>query len=203
MRHVFRISARQVALALLLIGVAVAQVGDQAVLNAVKYRPIPADQPIHVRSLDDSRENLRLKRRFEQALRERGFRIGAEPSRLVLTLESSDQLGFWSYSGGALINAQRGFSELAEKDLDSYVLNLYDSRRGGLTNQPERPVGINPSKYRLEARLDDRSDGRTLWQGWTTADVGRSGGSALLEAMVPPLASSLGETVREQPVTLR
>ena len=203
MRHVFRMGAWQGALALLLIGVAVAQVGDQAVLNAVKYRPIPGDQPIHVRSLDDSRENLRLKRRFEQALRERGFRIGAEPSRLVVTLESSDQLGFWSYSGGSLINAQRGFNELARKDLDSYVLNLYDSRRGGLTNQPERPVGINPSKYRLEARLEDRSDGRTLWQGWTTADVGRSGGSALLEAMVSPLASSLGETVREQPVTLR
>ena len=70
-------------------------------------------------------------------------------------------------------------------------------------NQPGRPEGVNPSKYRLEARLDDRSDGRTLWQGWTTANLNRGEGSTLLEAMVGPLASSVGETIREQPVTLR
>lgn len=175
----------------------------EATLNAVLYRAIPAGQPIHVRALDNSPDQERLKRQFEAALVSRGIAIRREPADLVLTLEPQDQMGFWSYQSGALIEAQRGYNELARKDLDSYTVNLYNSRRGGLINKPGRPEAISRSRYRLEARLEERSSGRTLWQGWATAELQSGDGQALLRSMVPVLAASVGETVREQPVALR
>lgn len=176
--------------------------GD-ATLNAVLYRPIPTGEPIHVRALDNSPDQEQLKRQFEAALVSRGIAIRREPANLVLTLQPQDQTGFWSYRSGALIEAQRGYNELARKDLDSYTVNLYDSSKGGLINKPGRAEGINRSRYRLEARLEERSSGRTLWQGWTTAELQYGDGQTLLRSMVPALADSVGETVREQTVDLR
>ena len=183
--------------------VAAAQDHGTATLNAVVYRPVPAGEAIHVRTLDNSPQHQDLKRRFEAALAERGYRIAPSASRLVLTLEPEDQIGFWNYRRGALVEAQRGYDRIARKDLDSYTVNLFNSRQGGLINRPERPSGVNPSRYRLEARLEDRDTGRTLWQGWTTADLARGDGRALLAAMVEPLAGVVGLSVREQHVGLR
>lgn len=192
-----------VAVAVVIAGAASAQLAGQAVLNAVVYQPIPEGEAIHVRALDDSPQAQQLRQRFAAVLSARGFAIDAVPSRLVLTLEPRDQIGFWSYQSGALIEAQRGYDRIARKDLDSYMVNLYDSRQGGLINRPQRPSGVNPTRYRLEARLEDRSNGRTLWQGWTAAELTRGDGSALIASMVEPLAEVVGLTVREQPVTLR
>ncbi len=184
-------------------GVALAQSAATAVLNAVLYRPIPAGAAVHVRTLDDSPQHQDLKRRFEAALRDRGYAIDPAPTRLVITVEPRDQIGFWNYQSGALIEAQRGYDRIARKDLDSYMVNLYNSRQGGLINRPDRPSGVNPSRFRLEARLEDRSDGRTLWQGWTSAELTVGDGQSLWTAMAPPLAGAVGRTVREQRVSLR
>ncbi len=180
-----------------------AQDAAGAVLNAVSYQPIPDREPIHVRVLDNSDASAALKQQFEQALRARGYAIASVPVTLVLTVSPSDEPGFWSYESGALITAERGYNERAGKDLDSYQLNLYDTRKGGLINRPERPAEVSPSRYRLDARLENMSSGRTLWHGWTTADLGRGDGRWLVEAMIPGLADNLGKTARARTVPLQ
>ena len=195
------------ALAVVILGIgvapALAQLQVDAVLNAVSYRPIPDSRPIHVRVLDNSEAKAAVKRRFERALTARGYALTQSEDHLVLTIESSDELGFWSYESGALITADRGYSEIARKDLDSYQVSIYDTRKGGLINRPERPAGVNPTRYRLDARLEDRDSGRTLWQGWTTANLDRGDGRDLILMMVPTLADNVGTTVRSESVSLR
>ena len=203
LRQHFRTVAIVLAVMVALGSASLAQFADFAVLNAVVYRPIPAGEAVHVRTLDDSPQHQDLKRRFEAALRDRGYAIDPAPTRLVITVEPRDQIGFWNYQSGALIEAQRGYDRLARKDLDSYMVNLYNSRQGGLINRPDRPSDVNPSRHRLEARLEDRSDGRTLWQGWTSAEVSAGDGRSLWTAMVAPLAGAVGRTVREERVSLR
>ncbi len=194
------LSIAAVAAALGLIAEAYAE--SQAVLNAVAFRPVPTDEAIFVRTLDNSEESERLRRRFERLLSANGHEINQGAARLVLTIESTDQPGFWSYQPGALISADRGYDRRARKDLDAYRVKFYDSVRGGLVNEPERPTDVSATRYRLEARLEDRDNGRTLWQGWMVAPRTAGRRMSLWIAMVPALADTVGQTVRERPVPL-
>jgi len=202
------VTARRAMLAVLLAFLAVLPVlpalaADAAVLNAVTFRPVPVEEAIYVRSLDDDESVARVRRSFERALVAGGYAVTDAPRRLVLTLEVSDQVGSWSYGSSTLFSTDRSYDERTRRELDSFQLNVYDSRQGGLVNQPERAAPVAPSRYRLDARLDDRETGRTLWQGWVVGALDRGDGDDLLAMMVPVLAGGIGRTVREATVELR
>ena len=61
-----------------------------------------------------------------------------------------------------------------------------------------RTTVVTPAQYRLGLTLDQRADGVRVWQGWTIADLSQGEPSELARAMVPRLADSVGQTVREQ-----
>jgi hypothetical protein len=168
----------------------------QAVLNAVAFEPVPAAAAIEVRVLDDSDENLAIKRELESALAGRGFPVGGASAPLVLTIDTGENVGAWRTSS------------------DTNVIQLKDDRgrlfpQGTLdvTNVARLPLPsttvVTPAQYRLGLTLDSRASGDRLWQGWTIADLSQGQSSELAQAMVPKLAASVGETVREQSFDLQ
>ena len=175
---------------------ALAELTGQAVLNAVAFDPLPPGTAIEVRVLDDSDENLAIKRELESALADRGFTVDGAAAPLVMTIDTGENVGAWRTSS------------------DTNVIELKDDRgrlfpQGELdvTNVARLPLPsttvVTPAQFRLGLTLDNRSGGGRLWQGWSIADLAQGQPSELAQAMVPKLAASVGETVREQSFDLQ
>lgn len=199
-RHVFPIFS-----GLLLMFVAVlatprswAQEYGEGILNAIAYRPLPADQALRVVPIENSDRNLALKTEFESQLTDLGYTI-SEDANLALTFETRDQLGAYkTRQRRAFIELQaRGGREGGEDAKMRF--NLYDSNSGGVFNEGKGETSVvTRSRYRLDVTIDDRSNGKRLWHGWATADLGVSDGSTLTRSMVPILAKNIGSTVKRQ-----
>ncbi len=176
--------------------------GD-GVLNAVAYRPLPSGASIAVRPLDNSDENQVLQQVFERELKAAGYTV-SDDANLVLTFETRGQVGAWSDGGRRQLLQLQNSQGVGGQDSPQVSLNLYDSRRGAVFNEGRTGTQITTlSSYRLDATIDDRTDGKRLWQAWTTAAVGRSDGFTLTKAMVPVMVAGIGYTVKRQAFTLR
>ncbi len=173
-------------------------------LNAVSYFDIPKNEPLMVEIFDDAKENLALKKQFENELREQGYTV-AEDARLILSFETRDTSGKWSGGGPNRLIEMRNTKNHTGKDAPEVVVNIYDNQRGGVFN-PKRDPGITqvaPSEFRIDASIEDRTNGRRLWQGWTiTASVGAED-TSIHRSMVKPIVANIGNTVRDQTVTPR
>lgn len=171
-------------------------------VNAVAFDKVPADAAIEVDPLDDSNESLALKKEFEQLLRKKGYTI-ADKAKLVLSFDTQELKGAWIGGGDnrwlELYNQQNHTGTEAP----SVQLNLYKSDRGGLLNRldNQRPSGtrqVASSKLRLDVTLDDSTNGKRLWQGWSVIDMGASDDFNRHKSMVPPLVNAFGKTVRQK-----
>ncbi len=178
------------------------QGSEKGLLNAVAYLPIAKGQAISVRPLNDSDDDLALKQTFERELRAAGYAPSAD-ANLILTFEIRNEIGSWSETGRrhVLELTARGGQDGGEDA--KALLNLYDTNRGGMFNRGSSGTSIvTPSKYRIDAQIDDRTNGKRLWQGWATADLGGYDSRDLTRAMVPELVKSLGRTIKRQTFTI-
>lgn len=167
-----------------------AQEAVGGVINAMSFHRIPEDQPILVRPLDDSPENLSIKTQLEQALTKKGFAVAKEGSFLVLSFETRRELGGGPTPGRQVTN------RFVERHEDSdFGDRRYKPQIG--KGSTKGPTSISASRFRLDATLDDKQSGKRLWRGWTIARMKGDETSNLARAMAPVLADSLGETVRE------
>lgn len=173
-------------------------------LNAVSYFDLPKNEPVMVEIYDDAKENVILKNRFEDELREQGYTI-SQDARLILSFETRDTSGKWSGGGPNRLIEMRNSQNHTGKDAPEVVVSIYDNQRGGVFN-PKRDPGITqvaPSEFRIDASIEDRTNGRRLWQGWTiTASVGAED-TSIHQSMVKPIIANIGNTVRDQTVTPR
>lgn len=167
----------------------------QATLNAVAFESFPDGQPLDVRVLDNSEENLRIAREAERAFTERGFSITEDQGALVLTIETGDIAG--------ALSTRR----------DTEAVEMRDDRGrlspGGelaVTRQVQYPFPktnvVTPAQYRIGFTIDDGATGDRIWQGWVIADLGSGEPAEFARAMLPKLADSIGRTVREEVFTL-
>jgi hypothetical protein len=167
----------------------------QATLNAVAFDRVPMDAPMSVQVLDDSEQNLRIAKELKRLLSERGFSIAADQAKLVLTIDTGDAVGAWSSTS----NTDR--------------VQMMDDRgrlfpRGQLdvTRQVQLPLPrttvVTPAQYRLGLTIENRSGGGPIWQGWAIAGLSQGEPAELADAMLPKLADSIGQTVREESFTL-
>ncbi len=178
------------------------QGGEKGLLNAVAYLPIAKGQAIAVQPLDDSDDDLVLKQAFEQALRAAGYAPSADAT-LILTFAVRNEIGSWSETGRRHILelTARGGEDGGENARAR--LNLYDTNRGGIFNRGRAGTSIvTPSKYRIDAQIDNQTNGKRLWQAWATADIGAYNSRQLTMAMIPELVKSLGQTVKRQTFTI-
>lgn len=177
-------------------GLALAEPTGQAVLNAVAFAPLPAGAAIEVQVLDNSDENLAIKRELETAIAGRGFPAGDAAAPLVMTIDTGENVGAW-----------RTTSDTNVIELKDDRGRLFPQGQLGVTNVARLPLPstdvVTPARFRLGLTLDSRSSGDRLWQGWSIADLAQGQPSELAQAMVPKLAASMGETVREQSFDLQ
>ena len=174
---------------------AVPQDVGQGLLNAVAFQPIPQAQAVEVRVLDNSDENLAVMRELEEALRQRGVRVGGGEAPLLLTIDTGDSVGAWTAPG--VTDKIRMMDDRGR---------LFPQGELDMARQARLPLAgttvVTPAQYRLGLTLDTRDSGTRLWQGWAIADLSQGEPSELAAAMVPKLADSLGRTVREEPFNL-
>ncbi len=171
----------------------------EAVLNAVSYLPLPSSKAVTVETFDDSEESLNLQKIFEDALRARGYDVSPSAG-MVLSIESRDRSGTWTGGGPNRLIELRNNQDHTGTDAPAVRLNIFDSNRGGLIN-PKRDPGITqvtPSHFRIDITIEDRSNGKRIWQGWSETETGSSDDLEARRAMVRPLVDSIGQTVREQ-----
>jgi hypothetical protein len=168
----------------------------EGTLNAVAFEPMPAHAALEVRVLDDSDENLALKREMEAALTGRGFRIGTDDVPLVLTIDTGESVAAW-----------RTDSQTDRVPMMDDRGRLFPQGELEVTRQVRLPLPkttvVTPPQYRIGVTIDDRASGARIWQGWTSADLSQGEPAELASAMVPKLADSLGRTVREERFPLR
>lgn len=182
---------------------ATAAYGD-GLMNAVSYQPLPAGSSIFVRPLDNSDHNLVLKADFERALKQKGYTVSKDAT-LILTFETRDAAGSWTGGGNNRLVELTNNHDQSGVDAPRVHLNLFNSARGGLLNpERSRPTRmVTPSRFRIDATIDDATDGKRLWQGWSTTDIGAGDSRALTRAMIPILVEGLGKTIRQQTFELQ
>jgi hypothetical protein len=176
------------------------------VLNAVAFRPVPAGAPILVRPLDDTNENLAIKKDIEDALTTRGFRLGTDPKGIVLSFETRSQPGYWTSTRRRTfieLQGSAGSGTRAERSSKGMV-NLYDSQRGAVLNKGQRSV-VTPAAtvYRLDVNIDDKAEGKSLWLAWAVANLAEGDPVTLAGSMVPVIIDSIGKSAKEQSFKLR
>lgn len=172
---------------------------QQIMLNAVSYEPIPSGEAVMVEIFDDSDVNQRLKNRFEAQLKSQGYTI-TEGARLILSFETRETSGKWTGGGPNRLVEIGNAGNHTGTDAPDVRVNIFDNQRGGLLNpKPNKGVTqVAPSQYRIDASLEDRSNGKRLWQGWSIAAVGGADDPAVQNAMVKPIVEHIGKTVRDQ-----
>ena len=177
---------------------------EEGLINAVSYRALPRGGSIRVRPLDNSNENLILQEQFEDELRRRGYAVAAEAD-LILSFEVRDVAGAWRAGDRRSVIEFEGSGGGGGENARAR-LNIFDSRRGGLLNQGNERGATQiaaPSQFRMDATIDDRRDGKRLWQAWAVASQRQTEGSDLTRAMVQAVVEHLGTTIKRQPFALR
>ena len=190
--------------------VANAQESPTGVLNAVVFKPVPAGEPILVRPLDDTDENLAIQKNIEAALTSRGYAIGTDPKGIVLSFETRSQKGYWTNpsrrtflhlegSAGTGTSISRG-----NRKSSRAVVNLYDSQQGGVVNKGNRNI-VTPAAtyYRLDVSIDNKTDGKSLWRAWALANLAEGNAVTLSRAMVPAIVDNIGKGAKEQSFKLQ
>ncbi|NQV44146.1 MAG: hypothetical protein HQ501_04545 [Rhodospirillales bacterium] len=176
---------------------AYAQSFGEGVVNAVSFRPLPADMSIRVQALDNSDDNLVLIDEVKKALKARGYPL-SDDGGMILTLETRSEIGAWSTTDRRHTLEIKG--ETGSHSDDAQVkLNLFDSNTGGILNQGTSGTTIvTPSQYVIEISLDNATDGKRHWQAWAAAELGQSDGLTLMRGMIPALSDVVGKTVSQQ-----
>ncbi|MDH5748871.1 MAG: hypothetical protein OEY85_06135 [Rhodospirillales bacterium] len=171
-------------------------------MNAVSFSPLPRGVEISVRPLDNSDQNIVLQKQFEQVLQGRGYKI-SENASLILTFEVLEQVGRWSSAERRTIFEVEGRQSSSGNDDTRARVSLFDSNRGGVFNKgEEKRSGAIPSQSRMDVNIDDRNNGKRLWQAWITGDHGRGGAQTLTKAMVQAVVDIMGQTVKSRPISL-
>ncbi|HEB79854.1 MAG TPA: hypothetical protein ENI79_05200 [Rhodospirillales bacterium] len=182
---------------------AAAQGMDDGLINAVAYKQLPAVKVIAVRVMDNSNENMVLLREFEKVLRGHGYIVSPD-AKLILTFETRDELGAWADHGNRTLLelSARGGDEGGENAKARF--NVFDSGKGGILNKGRGGTSITtPSQYRMDVTIDDKSNGKRLWQAWAIANLVHTDGPALTKKMIPVMVQNLGQTVKRQTFKVR
>ena len=199
MTHAKAFSATVLVVGLLASSLAAAADG---MVNSISFTALPSPVSSEVRAFDDSDADLALKTEFEAALTSAGYTV-RDGGKLVFSFETRDEIGAWSTTDRRHILSFESRGGQGGNENNKARINVYDSQSGGLINKGSGGTSIaTPSSYRIEAFLEDRASGKTLWQAWAIADLRQPDGASLTRKMVPAIIQSVGKTVRQKTFSL-
>ncbi len=189
-------------LALVQVPNAAAQTAE-GMFNSISFKSMVKDSPIAVLPLDNSDSNLILQQEFEKQLKRAGYKVTGTAG-LILSFEVRDEIGAWSTTDRRHILELRARGGKEGGEDAQARFNLFDSNKGGMFNKGSGGTRIvTPSQYRIDVTIDDKTNGKRLWQAWSSADLSTYDSLELTRAMVPVIIKNLGKTVKQQTFELR
>jgi hypothetical protein len=179
----------------------VATVQAEALMNAVSFRPVPTGATIFVRAMDNSDSNMALLKDFEKSLKRKGYKISPD-ANLIMTFETREAAGSWVGGGPNRIVELSNNHDQSGTDAPRVHLNLFNSSRGGLlnSNRKEATRTVTPSSFRIDVTVDNKTDGKRHWQGWSSADTGYASDRKMTRAMIPAIVEGIGQTISQKPI---
>ncbi len=167
-------------------------------VNSVVFDDVPKNVPVTVEIYDDSDENLALKAALEDELSRQGY-VLQNGANLIVTVETRDSSGRWTGGGSNRVVRIGNSDNHTGTDAPDVRVSLFDNERGGILN-PKTGSGVTqvaPSQFRIDAQIEDRLNGRTLWQGWAVRNILATENTSVYANMLRPLVSAIGQTLRD------
>lgn len=182
---------------------ATAVVFAEGLMNAVSFRPVPAGSAIFVRPLDNSDSNLILQKDFERSLKRKGYMVSKDAD-LIMTFETREAAGSWTGGGPNRLVELSNNHDQTGTDAPRVRFNLFNSARGGILNpnRKEATRTVTPSSFRIDVTIDNNTNGKRHWQGWSSADTGDGSNRQMTRAMIPIIVDGLGKTIKQKPFPL-
>jgi hypothetical protein len=89
-------------------------------------------------------------------------------------------------------------------DLPRFHFNLFNSKRGGILNpnRIEKIRTVTPSSFRIEVTIDEKANGRRVWEGWSSINSRIGRGQEPSRKMVSVLVENLGQNINRKPFSL-
>ena len=194
-------------------------------LNAAAYDPIPPGAQVSVRLIDDTVDNQELKKRFEDELIARGYRLSETDAQYILSFSTHGSYrsgrpgddrttsyymdGRDNYRPDADQKNRINYFDLGAHGGDSQEsqaeakVKLFSSEGGSLINRGQRREQFGTTRHSLEATVKDTKNGRRVWQGNAYAMVSGSDPITVAESLIPVMMGSFGQTVRQEKFDLQ
>lgn len=197
-----RAAASAAAIAVVLVGGAA--LAADIMLNAVNYVDKPVGKTVSVEIFNDSPINIALKEQFEAELRNQGYTV-QDGAQFIVSIDTRDTSGSWTGGGSTSIIDIANQDNHTGTDSPKVRMRIFDTQRGGLLNKKQETgvTEVSPSEFRIDATVEDRSNGRRMWEGWTIMGIEGGDNTIAQHAMVAPLVSNIGKTVRDAVIPLR
>ncbi len=162
---------------------------------ARSFAALPTPIVVAVEVLDNTDENMALQRRFTDELARRGAKIEGKEAPLAFVFATEVRR---NVPAGSRPDLSRESSSLPDGDAERVTNLLSSTRESVLRSRPERPVEYERAlRYVINATIDDRRDGRRLWQGHISYDGAQSDRMAAFNAMVARLVEQVGKNLQE------
>lgn len=162
----------------------------KGVVNAALYRQIPPGFPVTVDSYDDSDLSLGVLARVVEALKRQGVLV-IDDAPLLLMIDTTIR------DGRLTVPRSNGTDTYTQRDgINTRIQRWSDLRdeRIGVPLSEQRIDGLGVLV--LDAQLRDRESGEVIWKGDASAQMSDRDPSRIGDALVAPLLSSYGQTVR-------
>ena len=210
MKHLFSISIAQIRaltwLAALAFGWNVLVIGTtqaaDGTLSSVSFGKIPADADIVVEAFDDSDLSVDLLENLKSTMMSTGYTT-SDNGAYILIFEVRNEIGTYPHDQRHILSLETRGGRVGGGQDSKARLNVFDSNTGGLLNQGRRlKVTARPSVYRIFVNIENRASGKTLWQGWASANLRNTVNTELTKRMVPKIVGAIGKTVRQESFSL-
>lgn len=172
--------------------------GAPGIINSVDFRPVDPMAEVTVRPLDDSKESLEIKRRFDGALRQSGYKVSDTTADTELSFETAVIEGRFS-DGGRNIGRFEGSSDRGV----NFQLNLWSSTEDSVLGGRQKRDGRRANVFHMNVVLRDRTSGTILWQADAFCEMLIPDTGRIAASMVPPLVESIGRTVKGKPFDIQ
>ena len=170
----------------------------EGILNSISFASVPHGASVHIESFDDSDDSVQILQAFEAAIKAAGY-VPANNAKLLLIFEARIDIGGFSTRSRRYIFSLETMSNKLGKGQESHAkVNVFNSNTGGLLNKGRGTTTITtPSTYEINAAIEDRDTGKTLWQGWVSTKLPNKIGMEYPKLMVPKIVGAIGKTVRQ------
>lgn len=200
--------SRSLAIALALIAASPAfAANDDASGHFVAFAcgKLPTPLAVELVVPDDTKDNVKLGQTLDELLRKDGVGV-AKTAVVKLTLETEvvrEAERHRAHDLGEIRRRPVSDPNLIDQTETDIRMNLWSSRQDSvLTGRQDEVLSEGVDELRLTVRMNDKSNGRCLWQGEIVYPLKGSDPWRAAEELLPTMTAAFGRTMQNVPVTI-